>query len=152
MDERVGVHTLARRYCEEQFSEWCRRYEALQARQPWSGGDYSPEAYDTFPRYLILQAILRSIEALIPVNIASVDQFVDAMVLAARSADSFLTEGQQNAIARTAISAEREKFIRHVRSLTSDQIRMVPPLPFRRTLTKEESTGIWADLKNRWGS
>jgi len=146
-----AVHTLARRYCQEQFSEWCRRYEELQRQQARPGGEYSPEAYDTFPRYLILQAILRSIEALAPESAGSVELLVEAMSAAAQSANSNLTAPPQNAIAEAAIEGERQKFIAHIRSLTAEQIRAVAPLRFRRTLTREESKRIWAELKTGWG-
>jgi hypothetical protein len=151
MEKRAAVHTLARRYCQEQFSEWCRRYEELQRQQARPGGDYSPEAYDTFPRYLILQAILRSIEALIPEGTGSVDLLAGAMAAAAQSANSAFTARPQNAIAEAAIEGERQKFIAYIRSLTAEQIRAAAPLRFRRTLTKEESKRIWTELKTRWG-
>jgi hypothetical protein len=79
MEERAAVHTLARRYCQEQFYEWYRRYEELQRQQARPPGDDSPEAYDTFPRYLILQAMLRSVEALVPNSAGSVDLLVEAI-------------------------------------------------------------------------
>lgn len=151
MEEKAAVHTLARRYCQEQFSEWCRRYEELQRQQARPGGGYSPEAYDTFPRYLILQAIPRSIEALVPESADSVDLLVGAMAAAAQSANSDLTAPPQNEIAEAAIEGERQNFIAHIRSLTAEQIRAAAPLRFRRTLAKEESKRIWTELKTRWG-
>src|SRR5712691_3111865 len=152
MNERQAVHTLARRYCQEQSSEWCGRYEALQRQQPRSEGDYSPEAYNTFPRYLILQAILRAVETLTPENASSADLLVEAMATAAQNADSNLTAAPQNAIAAAAIAEERAKFITYIRSLTVDDIDASTPLPFRRTLVKDESDRIWAELKTKWGA
>jgi hypothetical protein len=123
MNQRQAVHTLARRYCQEQFSEWCVRYEALQRYQPRSEGDYSPEAYNTFPRYLILQAILRAVETLTPQDASSVDLLAEAMATAAQNADSNLTAATQNAIATGAIAEEKAKFITYIRSLTCRRYR-----------------------------
>ena len=150
MNENAAVHTLARRYCQEQFSEWCRRYEALQRRQPRSEGDYSPEAYDSFPRYLILQAMLRAVEALTPDSASSTDILVEAMTNVVQKADSNLTAAPQNPIAASAIAEERAKFIAYIRCLTADRINAAKPLPLRRTFTKEESDRIWAELKAKW--
>ncbi|MDQ6769650.1 MAG: hypothetical protein M3Z54_06655 [Gemmatimonadota bacterium] len=152
MNERQAVHTLARRYCQEQFSEWCGRYEALQREQPRSEGDYSLEAYNTFPRYLILQAILRAVETLTPENASSADLLVEAMATATQNADSNLTAAPQNAIAAAAIAEERDKFITYIRSLSVDDIDAPTPLPFRRTLVKNETDRIWAELKTKWGA
>jgi hypothetical protein len=142
MNENTAVQTLARRYCQEQFSEWCRRYEALQRRQPRSEGDYSPEAYDIFPRYLILQAMLRAVESLTPESAVSADLLVEAMANVAQNAESDLTAAPQNPIAASAIAEERSKFITYIRSLTTEQINAAKPLPLRRTLIKEESDRI----------
>lgn len=150
MNENTAVHALARRYCQEQFSEWCSRYEALQRRQPRSEGDYSPEAYDTFPRYLILQAMLRAVESLTPESAGSADPLVEAMANVAQNAESILTAAPQNPIAASAIAEERAKFITFIRSLTAEQINAAKPLPFRRTLAKEESDQIWTQLKAKW--
>jgi len=151
MNENTAVHTLARRYCQEQFSEWCSRYEALQRRQPRSEGDYLPEAYDTFPRYLILQAMLRAVESLTPESAGSADLLVEAMANVAQSAESNLTAAPQNPIAASAIAEERAKFITYILSLTAEQINAAKPLPLRRTLIQEESDRIWAQLKAKWG-
>jgi len=152
VDERTAVHTLARRYCQRQFSEWFRRYEELQQRQGRAPGDYSPEAYDTFPRYLILQDILRSVEALTPESAGSLDLLVEAMATAAQKADGYLTARPQNAVARTAIDGERQKFIVYIRSLAEEQIRTAAPLGLHRTLTKEEADRIWTELRTKWGA
>jgi hypothetical protein len=143
MNEREAVHTLARRYCQEQFREWSRRYAEIQRSQSRRAGDYSPEAYDAFPRYLILQAILRSIEALRPESADTVNSLVDAMTVAARDAQNNLTAEPRNAIAGKAIADERAKFFAYVRSLTAEPISWPAPLPFRRTLTKAESDRFW---------
>jgi hypothetical protein len=40
--------------------------------------------------------------------------------------------------------------LRTIRSLTTEQINAAKPLPLRRTLIKEESDRIWAQLKAKW--
>lgn len=129
----------------------CLRHDVLQRRQPHSEGDHSPEAYDTFPRYLILQAMLRAVESLTPESAGSADRLVEAMANVAQNAESNLTAAPQNPIAASAIAEERAKFITYIRSLTAEQINAAKPLPLRRTLIKEESDRIWAQLKAKWG-
>ena len=146
MDDKVAVHTLARRYCQEHFSEWCKRYAEL-----YTGGDYSPEAYNTFPRYLFLQDTLRAVEILRPELILSVELLVQLMTDAARTAGRDQSDSLKNPIARDAISDESAKFIRYIRSLTKKEFDSAIPLPWRRTLTTVESSRIWSELKTRWG-
>jgi len=151
VSENTAFHTLARRYCQEQFSEWCRHYEALQRRQPQSECDYSPEAYDTFPRYLILEAMLRAVESFTPESAGSANLLVEAMANVVQKAGSSLPAAPQDSIAASAIAEERAKFITYIRSLRAEQINAARPLPLRRTLIKEESDRIWAQLKAKWG-
>jgi len=152
MSQGEAIHTLARRYCEEQFSERRRRYEELLSRQPRREGDYSPEAYDAFPRYLILKAILQFVEALTPASASSATSLVEAMAAAAQSAEGNLTPKPRNAIARAAIADERAKFIEYIRFLTAEQIDSAVPLPYRRTLSKEEAGRLWRNLQVKWGA
>ena len=71
MDESTALHTAARRYCQERFSEWVQVYEDLQRKENWQvqnlfkpGWDYSDEAYKTFPRYRVAKNTQIEIERL----------------------------------------------------------------------------------------
>jgi hypothetical protein len=41
--------------------------------------------------------------------------------------------------------------VQYVRGLTDMELAVIEPLPFRRTLTAEESQRLWTELKARWG-
>ena len=70
MDFRDALHTVARRHCIERHAFWAEAYCHLQANARatmsvdelnWS---YTDEAYATFPRYLVWEAILAEVERL----------------------------------------------------------------------------------------
>jgi hypothetical protein len=64
MDNTTALHTAARRYCQQRFSDWCQTYKELQDREETQvahmfkpGWRYSDEACRTFPRYRLDAAI-----------------------------------------------------------------------------------------------
>src|SRR5258708_550196 len=73
MDDTTALHTAARRYCQQRFSDWIQTYKDLQSKQKWQvndlfqpGWDYSEKAYRTFPRYRVARAIQVEVERLKP--------------------------------------------------------------------------------------
>lgn len=73
MNNKTALHTAARRFCQDRFSEWAQAYNELHLKENWKvenlfkpGWDYSEEAYRIFPRYRIDALIQAKVESLIP--------------------------------------------------------------------------------------
>lgn len=150
MDHRLAVHTLARRYCEEQHALWARKYFDLEGHRPHARHDYSPEAYDTFPRYLILEAILQAVEEIRPEAPEDVEPLVGLLSDAASTAATSSTLSLSNEIAISAMEDERQKFTNYIRNLSGEEIEAAEPLPHRRTLTAHERNDLWEALRSAW--
>lgn len=150
MDRCLAVHTLARRYCLDQHALWVQKYSALEDAGRRVGEDYSPEAYDTFPRYLVLDAILEAIEAITPDRAGSVEELVDRLLVAAGATSTSTTVDPPNEIAESAINEERARFIRHIGNLSEEEIRTAKPLPFRQPLGANVLRLLWEALDSKW--
>src|SRR5688500_6530827 len=154
-----ALHTAARRYCIEQVWLWSGRYQELCARgedrvtSRGGGGawDYSPAAYDLFPRYNVLGAIRVEIERLVPAELGLLENARVAIAMAGEMASSAVTRGE-NRIERAAMQQEREKFVAFVRGLTAAQLDRVEPLLFRRVLGMPETKRLAEQIAQRWGT
>lgn len=62
-----------------------------------------------------------------------------------------MTRPPHGEIERQAMDEERTLFVEYVRGLSEDELAQIDPLPFRRTLTADESQRLWSELKARWG-
>jgi hypothetical protein len=158
MDERTALHTAARRYCQQRFSDWAQNYTDLQARQKWQveasfkpGWDYSEEAYRTFPRYRIDAAILAEVERLMPDSEASIEELHSRLVRACDVAETRVHGELKNPIAREAVRDEADDFRAYIQVLSSSDLRDIEPLPFRRVINDEESRRLWNRLEQVWG-
>ena len=107
MDEQTRLHTAARRYCQERFSDWSKVYEELQAKEGWRAEklfkpswDYSDEAYRTFPRYRIAKSIQIEIERLIPSSFGSFGEAKAKLIVAAEKAYESLHGELKRSLAR----------------------------------------------------
>src|SRR3712207_2839301 len=122
MSEIQQLHWSLRRYCQDRSAEWARRYEELQeaeSRERQERGEpeptsyaYSPEAYATFPRYHIDEAILIAIEAFTPEDFSPLEEARSMLAAAAKTAESIFTTSPSDDIEREAIEDERNRFIR----------------------------------------
>src|SRR5437868_2858914 len=114
------LHKAARHYCVERIAFWHKRYAELNASGRGRGAPrdgnwtYSNEAYDMFPRYNVLAAILSDIEHFVPADFATVMALRDMLAAAAESAESMFTRGTMNDIEFAAQSEERRLFTRYV--------------------------------------
>ncbi len=157
MDLRDALHTMARRHCMERYEHWVELYRQLevigQARQPtneleWA---FTDEAYSTFPRYLVWQAIRDEVERLDTRLKLNVDGLRDELVAAGRRAQTPLTSNPGlPVIANVAMAEEREKFACFVRSVPENELNAVEPLSIRRVFGKEELGKLWQMLDARW--
>ena len=145
MDDCTALHTAARHYCVERHARWARRYAERAI------GVQHPEAQDIYPRYTVLNAILVDIESIVPGDFDTTETLRSILVIAGQTAHDLFTRPPHSAIAARAMTEERELFCTYVRDLSSAALQDVVPLPYRRSLGREEHIRLWARLHERWG-
>jgi hypothetical protein len=119
-----ALHTAARRYCENRAA-------------------LAPSA--------VLDAIRWEVEAFTPADFSSLAEAREVLVSAGETAESVLTRPPLDESVRNSMDVERALFAEYVRDLSEDELAPIEPLPFRRTLTAEESRRLWSELEARWG-
>jgi hypothetical protein len=141
----------------ERHTFWAEAYHQLDdtggAQVPDSGLEwtYSQEAYNTFPRYLVWEAILKGIERLVPQSSSALDEFRRALAAAGMRAQTMMTMNQGlPAISRSAMDEEREAFRTFVLTIPEVRLVEVEPLPLRRGFEEEELQRVWAILGQQW--
>jgi hypothetical protein len=121
MDFRDALHTIARRQCIERHACWAETYRQLQANGGvriivdelnWS---YTKEAYTTFPRYLVWQAMLDEVERLETRSTFTVEALREELADAGWRAQTVLTTNPGlPPVALAAMAEERAEFARFV--------------------------------------
>lgn len=159
MDPRDALHTMARRHCAQRFAHWVEAYRELEAsgRASKSLGalrwEYTNEAYATFPRYLVWQAILDEVERLETRLIPTVDGLQEKLEAAGRRAQTPLSSNPSlPRLAQAAMAEERAEFARFIRSIQRSDLEDVKPLLMRRVFGREELQGLWRKLDQCWGA
>ena len=157
LDDRTALHTAARRYCEERYSEWAEAYNKLGAKENVRiekkfelGWDYSEEAYSIFPRYRLDKGIRIEVERLVPQSSRNLEELRSYLIRACDIAEARLHTELDNTIARKALREECDDFRAYIRVLSKTDLASIAPLPFRRVLTEEESEKLWDQLKEAW--
>ena len=157
MDTKTALHTAARRFCEDRFSEWSQTYNELQIKEkrevsdPFKPGlDYSEEAYRIFPRYRIDALIQAEVEKLVPDSIGNLGELRSQLIEACGLAKARLLEELANAVARRAVREEAADFKAYIQVLENRDLEDIAPLPYRRVLTEAESKDLWNRLKQTW--
>jgi len=158
MDDKTALHTAARRYCEDRYSEWAQTYNELEAREKVQienkfkpGWDYSEEAYGVFPRYRIDKAIRIEVERLAPESSNSLEELRSQLFSACDVAEARLHTELKNEIALKALREESEDYKTYIRILSEGDLLSIAPLPFRRVVADRESKELWNQLKTTWG-
>jgi len=157
MDDRTALHTAARRYCEDRFSNWAEAYDQLEAREGVKenklkpGWDYTDEEYGIFPRYRIDKAIRTEVERLSPQSSNDLEELRSQLIKACDIAEARLSVELNNTIAHKAVRAEAEDYKAYIRVLREGDLVNVAPLPYKRVITAEESKRIRDRLKAVWG-
>ena len=145
------LHTAARRYCSEHFQLWAERYQRLSdAGQGRQGYGYTTEAYRTFPRYQVLEAIRTDIERLSGSDLRDLGEARELFALAGLTAENEFTSFDKPE-AQAAVHEEREAFAAFVRGVHTDILGAVDPLPYTRVLPAEESEQVWGSVERAWG-
>ena len=146
------LHTIARRYCIERYQYWYQKYfyEIVKTGKVRAGNKYTDQAYQIFPRYNVLSAILTEVERFVPEDFSSLKEAREIIGFAGSSAESSETQST-NSIEKDVIEEERIRFTEFITNLTIEELETVKPLPFRRVLSKKESQALWIELKQAWG-
>jgi hypothetical protein len=156
-DDRTALHTAARRYCEDRYSEWSQTYNELEARENVQienkfkpGWDYSEEAYGVFPRYRIDKAVRIEVERLEPESFNSLEELRSHLINASDIAEERLRSELKNEIALEALREEAEDYKAYIRVLSERDLASIGPLPFRRVLADKGSKELRNRLKTTW--
>lgn len=145
------LHVAARRYCADRFEVWTKEYQRLVAAGgDRRGPDYTPEAYRTFPRYQVLDAIRTDLERLTGADVVSLDDAREMFALAGLTAENAFTSYDEPQ-AQAAVLAEREEFARFVREVPNAILSAVEPLPYTRVLSPDEAEQVWGSVERVWG-
>ena len=153
MNVAQQLYDAARHYCINRHAYWCTEYQKLMdQRQARIGSGYSKKAYDIFPRYHALAAILTEIERIDAESLPKEAELRELLTVAGYAAESMFTQNPNSEIEATAIADERQELERAVRAFTPDDLARVQPLPYRRVLSAEEVATLWARIKQRWSA
>jgi hypothetical protein len=156
MDLREALHTIARRHCMERHMYWEETYRQLEG----NGGDrvildglnwsHTEEAYATFPRCLVWQAILAEVERLDTHSTLTIEALREELADSGWRAQTAMTTGLPSG-GLAAMAEEREEFASFVRSVPASKLEGVEPLQSRRVFRDEELQRLWESLDFRWG-
>ena len=153
MNAAQKLYDAARRYCRERHTHWCIEYQKLLDHSlDRIGSGYTDEAYDTFPRYHALAAILTEVERIDAENLPEDRELCERLVAAGHAAESVFTKNLSSGIEAAAIADERQEFERMVRGISVVALDHIEPLPYRRVLLPAEVAALWSRLKARWGA
>lgn len=154
MDLPTALHTAARAFCAERWSNWHREYvPLLESGQDRVGRGYSQAAYRIFPRYRLDEAIEQEVERTTGWQFSSLEEVRALLLDNSRSAFStLLDEFQQEPEACAALTEEWKAFELYIDSVDPNQLTRVDPLPYRRVLAKSESEQLRQTLKSAWGA
>lgn len=158
MDDTTALHTAARRYCQQRFSDRFQNYKDLQAKEKWQiedsftrGWHYSEDAYRIFPRYRIDAAIQVEVERLTPDCEKSLEALRTRLSCACDVAEIRLQGELTNLIAQEALHQEADDFRAYISVLNASDLRSIEPLPYRRVIDDVESRRLWHQLERVWG-
>jgi len=147
------LHDAARRYCIERHGHWCGEYQKLMDQdRARIGSGYSDQAYDTFPRYHALAAILAEIERIDAEKLPVEAELHELLIIAGHTAESIFTKDTSSEIGAAAIADERQAFEETIQGFSQEDLERVEPLPYRRVLSADEVTALWPRVTERWGA
>lgn len=146
------LHTAARHYLIDRRTEWIEAYSSVPNQGRANDGyHYRDDAKNIFPRYNVLQAIRVEVERLDPDDLPELTAVADRLIHAGTHAQDLFTEGDHGDIERRAMDEERSAFVAWVHRTLQELPESVPSMPYRRTLTSDESARWKAGLEQRWG-
>lgn len=148
-----ALHTVARRYCLEQHTNWAMQYSKISrvgGDRAADGYHYTPEALGVFPRYNALNAIRVELERIDPDNLNDVHSTRELILLAGACADDDFTRKPIGQIDANTMADERKSFSAFIQAVSENQLHSVQSMPYQRVLSQSESESIWSRLRERW--
>lgn len=149
MSLSIRLHTAARRFALDAHHRWATHYVHSGA----SDRPSSAEARGIFPRYLVYEAMLWALEVFapeeVPRDLPAAREDLAAAVLRARSIMTDNLDGQAEI---NAMDEERHLLAAYIRSVSTDQLLQVEPLPYRRVLSAAERQRQEQVLERVWGA
>jgi len=153
MNSARKLYDAARHYCIQRRAHWCAEYEELiEQGRGRCGRDYSNEAYDIFPRYHVLAAILTEIERIDAEALPEEAALRELIIMAGHVADNVFTKEPPSNIEAAAVAEERQIFENAIRNISPKDLQDVELLPYRRVLSPTEVVALWSSVKQRWGA
>lgn len=142
-------HNAIRRYCIERRSICAAKYSEVQERgEDRSGQGYSDEALSTFPRYLILDAILEQFERYRPEEFANLE---DAKAFFSNVASDTKLDGRfSDGLEKQAMDEERGFLNDFIEQQTAASLLHVEPLFYRRAISENEDELVRQKLRELW--
>ncbi len=113
---------------------------------------YSDEAYDIFPRYTVLDAILVNVETLDPDKLPDLRELIKLLTKFGQGANSDLTGHHDNSIAVASEQNERDRFAEVIRKAAAEDFPIQEPLFYRRVLSAIEVAELWKKISEKWGA
>ncbi|NEO87473.1 MAG: hypothetical protein F6J87_24910 [Spirulina sp. SIO3F2] len=142
------LYTYARKYCIDQYNYWTEQYSKIQSNRGFSL-QYSKRESQTFPRYLILNALQVGVESLDSNNLPDVPELLEKLEQIALECSDDAVENLVNEIELEAVEAERSKFVMYIRNLPQRDLQYIVPLPYKYYFDLE-STTIFSQMCHRW--
>lgn len=155
MTRELELHTFARRYCIDRIAHWQEKYipvnNAAIGRLGSQGYTYSDKAYDIFPRYNVLDAILLEVESLDPEELPDMAELATLLISVGYRASSAVTGKYDNRIGLSAEQDERDRFADAIEKVSSGELASQEPLFYRRVLNTAEVAELWQKISDKWG-
>ncbi len=150
-DQIKNLHNAIRRYCMDRHFYWSKKYSELDAvRKNLTNNGYTDEAFRTFPRYNVLNAILTEIERYRPDEFKTLDEAKKFFSLAASEAENVFTKPPNGNIEQGVMNEEREFLHNFINQITEKDLSLVESLFYRKVLSSNESNEIRNKLLKRW--
>jgi hypothetical protein len=153
MNLAQALHTIARRYCNEQHNHRASQYSEISRAGRYRAADgyhRTAEALDVFPRYNVLNAIRVELERINHNELDDLNDTRDLIILAGTVAEDDLTREPIGQIDADAMANERESFCEFIGGLSDSELQSVQPLPYQRVLSPSESESVWSRVRDRW--
>lgn len=148
MEPHEALHTEARRYLQRRHFKWTTAYTELsRSSRTAVNRVHTDEEYAIFPRYLVAEAILDEVQNFVPTDFSDLDGARARLVECAMAVEI----DWKREVATRVSEDERDEFVHFVKSVGEVSLRDVAPLPYVRTLRREEISCRFKTLVDKWG-
>ena len=143
MNPIESLHTAARHYCIDRSTTLRGMYRSVDSSK---SERQSLDHKDAF-----LETMLTDTESFTPAEFGSLEEVQNVLFQVGRD-DSMAEEAPWKRFPKRISDEERGLYQEYLTRLTAqaDWVGSVEPLPYRRTLGKQESKSLWDQLEERW--